>query len=263
MNMGKSFHTVILQVAKSWWLRGHLFLLVIFALLGYNVLGYYQSVAVAPIKKQGVISIEHNPTGTVRVLLTTTRGLEPPVHRATPTAKSTIVVTKTPQPVPTATPTPYSSSGNIPGCYYVVTQYYGQNGEQGTDFGCHYHTRLVALWGGTVQYADRTCWNSSCTNSSGGVIIIRAYVPNLGFESTYYLHIDELAPGIHVGSVIEKGKFIALSGGQTYGGNWPANPQWSEGPHLEMGFSAWFLCEGLVHCSGVNVNPLPYIQEAL
>lgn len=261
--MGKFTRMVIKSIYNSWWLRGHLFVAIIIGLISYSLISNHGVTYALPHKQRGTIAYE-SPT---RVLPTVLPRRTPTIK---PTAKPTVKPIPTPIPtkagVITATPTKPpvdNKSWYPPACYYVVTQYYGQNGEAGTDFGCGYHTRIGALWNGTVIYAGRTCWNVSCTNTSGGVVIIDAYIPHLGLESSYYLHLDELAAGLHKGQSIAKGEYIGLSGGQTTGGNWPVSPEWTAGPHLEIGFDAWFLCQSMVYCKGKNVNPLPYIQEAI
>jgi hypothetical protein len=262
--MGKFTRSAISKLYNSWWLRGHLFVVVIIGLLSYGLLTQPVVTMALPPKQKGSIVYEQ-PTGTV--LSTVLPGKTPTVRPTTkPTVKSvpTIIATQGGSNNAHPIPTPDNSLvGHTPACYYHVTQFYGQNGEVGTDFGCGYHTRVIALWKGIVQYEGRTCWNSTCTSTSGGVIVIRASIPGLGTESSYYLHLDEIAPGITIGTTIARGQYIGLSGGQLYGGNWPVSEWFSEGPHIEIGFDAWFLCDGVVSCSGKNVNPLPYIQEAL
>lgn len=261
--MGKSTRMAIKNIYNSWWLRGHLFVAIIIGLISYGLVSNHGVTYALPHKQRGSQIIEYP----ARVLPTVLPGRTPtvrPIAKTTVKSIPTVVPTKAGNISITPTqPALDNKSGYPPSCYYDVTQYYGQNGEVGTDFGCHYHTRIEALWNGRITYEGRTCWDISCTNSSGGVIIIDSYIPHLGLESSYYLHLDAVAAGLHPGQSIIKGQYIGLSGGQTIGGNWPASPQWSEGPHLEIGFDAWFLCEGMIYCRGINVNPLPYIQEAL
>lgn len=265
--MGKYTRTAIRNIYRSWWLRGHLFVVILIGLFSYSLVSHPVATMALSPKQRGTVVYEH-PTGTVLPTILPTRTVVKP--SAIPTIRPTV------KSVPTATATqagmsnnpPAATPGNTrnwypPACYSRVTQFYGQNSEAGTDFGCSYHTRIGALWNGKVIYAGRTCWNTSCTSTSGGVVIINAFVPTLGEESTYYLHLDTISPEVFVGRTVNKGQYIGLSGGQTSGGNWPASPWWSEGPHIEIGFDAWFLCEGMVYCSGKNVNPLPYIREAM
>ena len=246
--MGKFIRLVIMNILNSWWLKGHLIIVIIIGLIGIQQ--FY-----APIK-------------TIRKEITYEK-IKLPTRVSGYGGKITIRKS-TPKPVPTKITTiiiPTSVSRNTstyPACFYNVTQYYGQNGEQGDDFGCGFHTLIPALWSGIIVAGEKTCWNVSCTSTSGGVIVINSMVPNLGFETTYYLHIDRLYPGIHIGEHIQKGQYIAYSGGQIYGGYWNANAQFSEGPHIEIGFSAWFLCQPDYHinCKGRNINPLYYIEKA-
>ena len=248
--MVKYIHSVIMKAFKAWWLRGHLIVLII---IGIGLTDQVRH-PVAESKTKEIVY--EKSISRPRVSGGYGGKLTPPKSVSTATSA------KVPAIIPTASGDPGFSP--FPACFFNVTQYYGQNGEQGDDFGCRYHTLTPALWSGTIVAAERTCWDVRCDSTSGGLIAINSSIPGLGLETTYYLHIDMLYPGIHLGEYVKKGQIIAYSGGQTSGGNWNADTQFSQGPHLEIGFSAWFICKPDYHitCSGKNVNPLYYIERA-
>ena len=151
---------------------------------------------------------------------------------------------------------PSSYLSGFPVCFREVGQYYGQNGERGTDFDCGYRTQVPALWGGTVVGAYRTCWDSACISSSGGVVIVRAVVAGIGEHDTYYLHLDAVA--VSLGEVVQKGQLLGWTGGCIGYGHWITSPWFTSGCHIEIGYDAPFL----PHYS-FNSNPLPWIDQAL
>jgi len=134
-----------------------------------------------------------------------------------------------------------------------ITQAYGVNGEQGVDFGNAFHTPITALFGGTVVEAQRTNWGNGL--SSGGLVEILTNLQGKGQEGSYYLHLDTIDPGVKVGSHVDVGQLLGLSGGQLYGGNWPTSRAYSDGPHTEFGFGANFLADK----TGSNFNPASYV----
>lgn len=144
-----------------------------------------------------------------------------------------------------------------PGWYYG---WHGSTFEYGTDFDCPYHTPQPALWSGTLVEYERTCWNSDCSSTSGGLVVILATVPGLGLEATYYLHLDVLNSRLHLGDYVAKGTLIGWTGGQVGYGHWPTSPWFTSGPHEEIGFD-WPYAR--VHTPGINCNPLAYIEETL
>lgn len=172
----------------------------------------------------------------------------------------------TPTPVPTfqpvqprVTPTPISSFSQFPSCFWKVGWYYGWHPaafEYGTDFDCGYRTPVPALWGGTVIGAYRTCWDASCYSTSGGVVIVRAYVPGYSTHATYYLHLD--AVNVYAGEQVHKGQILGWTGGCIGYGNWITSPWYTAGCHIEIGMDAPFL-----HPISYNTNPLPAINQAL
>ena len=165
---------------------------------------------------------------------------------------------KKPQPTPTPVPTTQVTT-TFPACYSAPGWFYGQHPadfEYGTDFDCGQDTPAPALWPGVVIGAYKTCWNTDCSLTSGGVVIIKATVPGIGVHATYYLHLDSLT--VQQGQYVNKGQVVGYTGGQLEGGNWPTSPQYSSGPHIEIGFDAPFLT-----VIGTNLDPLPYIQQAM
>lgn len=147
---------------------------------------------------------------------------------------------------------------------HSVSQNYSPPGEYGVDLGMPVGTPITALFAGTVGWAGRTCWGSGCVNgSSGGEVTVICSVPGYGAMTSYYLHMDSLAPGIRAGVVVQAGQVIAYSGGQLSGGNWPVvnipsrGLIYSTGPHVEFGFNApW------INGPGRNVNPIFAIDAA-
>ncbi len=145
---------------------------------------------------------------------------------------------------------------------YPTTQGYHPPKEWGIDIGTPFGTPMTALYAGIVNFAGRTCWGQNCSNgSSGGEVSIVCNVPGLGTMTSYYLHLDRLAPGIISGAAVGAGQLIGYSGGQLSGGNWPvvnANGNvYSDGPHTEFGFNApW------VAGPGTNVDPTFAINQA-
>src|SRR4030095_4650959 len=116
-------------------------------------------------------------------------------------------------------------------------QSYGNMLINGDDIAVPYNTPITALFSGTVvkQYYD----------ASGGVLMIRPDDINQtrGVQNYYYAHLDStpLAVGAHV----QAGQEIGRSGGQLQGGQHPASPQWSTGPHIMLGLS---------HSTGIPVS---------
>ena len=177
-----------------------------------------------------------------------------------------IVVTPKPtstSSVPISTPVrPNVSTASFPSCYWHPGWFYGShyNGsfEYGTDFDCTYRTPAIALWSGQVVYAQRLCWSSCYSSTVGGVVVVAAMVPGYGIEDTYYLHLDEIAKGITNGTYIHAGTLLGWTGGQTGYGYWPTSPQFTSGPHIEIGW-----CYPFLLCRvGRNANPLWAIEQA-
>lgn len=125
-----------------------------------------------------------------------------------------------------------------------ITQRFGVNGETGVDIGLPYNTPIYSLTSGRVVGAGYY--------GGGGVESILA-APG---ESVYYQHLSTnlLTPG----QTVQAGQLIGYSGGQLGYGNHPSSPQFSSGPHIEVGLNAPY--GGMWAPAGANVNPLPWLQ---
>lgn len=122
---------------------------------------------------------------------------------------------------------------------YPITQNYGVNGEQGVDIGTPFGTPVALPYSGTISKLGYYGW--------GGEVDVQSTIPGLGNVQQYVLHLDQIANGLGVGSTIQAGQNIGISGGQNYGGNHPAQAQFSSGPHIEYGIKT---------PNGGTVNPL-------
>lgn len=130
-----------------------------------------------------------------------------------------------------------------------ITQTWGQNGETGVDLGLPLDTPITSLTTGRVRGMGYY--------GGGGVVAVGSYVMGR-MRSVYYQHLDLIAPGLTVGSVVSPGKVIGWSGGQLSGGHHPSTPQFSSGPHLEVGLDAPY--GGMWAPLGANVDPLPWLE---
>lgn len=101
-----------------------------------------------------------------------------------------------------------------------ITQAHGVNGEQGIDLGTAYGTPITPLDPGTI--------NAVQFGPFGGLV---GEQTALGEE--YFLHLDQVAAT--VGESVGPQDVIGLSGGQNMGGQHPASPAYSSGPHTEYG----------------------------
>lgn len=158
---------------------------------------------------------------------------------------------------PVAKPTRPALPVLFPTYFAHPGQSYGQNGEQGQDYDAPYRSVALSLWSGTVFLAEQTCWDSACTSTSGGVVVVVASVAGYGMQSMYYLHLDSL--DVIAGQRVKKGQLLGLTGGQIGYGHWPTSPAFTSGPHIEIGSCASFLpCP-----AGYNFNPAAAIAAAL
>jgi len=101
-----------------------------------------------------------------------------------------------------------------------TTQAHGIAGEQGIDIGTPFHSQMTELLGGLVDTAKY--------GGFGGLVGVKT---SLGEE--YYLHLD--SEQVKPGQQVRPGDPIGLSGGQLAGGEHPASPAFSSGPHIEYG----------------------------
>lgn len=102
-----------------------------------------------------------------------------------------------------------------------VTQAFNPPVEPGEDIALAVDTPVTALQGGTVIGASYGPW--------GGRVDIQVD-PN---TVQYYQHLDQ--DQVSVGERVTAGGSVGLSGGQLSGGQHPASPQYSTGPHIEVG----------------------------
>ncbi len=106
-----------------------------------------------------------------------------------------------------------------------ITQAFNPPVEPGEDIGTPFHTPVTALAPGRVQSVSTGGYGARvdiALGSGGGIV-------------EYYQHLDQVAPGLNVGSQVTAGQLLGLSGGQLSGGNLPNSPYNSTGPHIEVG----------------------------
>ncbi|MBE3567047.1 MAG: M23 family metallopeptidase [Thermogemmatispora sp.] len=137
---------------------------------------------------------------------------------------------------------------------YPVTQQYHPPQEYGVDLGTPLGTPITAASGGIVEWVGQTRWADG--SSSGGLIVVKMADASGQARDEYYLHLDSAA--VSTGQVVEPGQLLGLSGGQTRGGNWPASPRYSSGPHIEFGYDAPFLP---IQRVAPNIDPSPTIAR--
>lgn len=117
-----------------------------------------------------------------------------------------------------------------------ITQAFNPPVEPGEDIGTPFHTPITALAPGRVSSVSRGGFGErvDITLASGGGIV------------EYYQHLDQIAPGLNVGSQVTAGQLLGLSGGQLSGGANPNSPLNSTGPHIEF---------GIIGPRGIALNP--------
>jgi len=106
---------------------------------------------------------------------------------------------------------------------YPVTQGFNPPIEPGVDIGTPFHALITALAPGTV------------ISESFGGFGARIDIKTSKGITEYYQHLDTLISGLKVGSKVELGQALGLSGGQLSGGSRPNSPANSSGPHVEFG----------------------------
>lgn len=96
------------------------------------------------------------------------------------------------------------------------------------DLGMPMDTPITAFKSGVVEQEDYAIWGGK---PGGGEVFIK---PDDGSDEYYFYHLDNISvkTGQHVGA----GDAVGLSGGQNVGGSHPVDPQWSNGPHLHVGY---------------------------
>lgn len=119
------------------------------------------------------------------------------------------------------------------------TQYFGTNGEMGTDFGMGTTGQPVgSLTSGTVVYANNPYANDPNHSSLG-------YVVQVLSPDGYLYHYQHLqSPAVHVGDVISVGSVVGVSGGCPVGcygsnGQCTCTDQWTTGEHIEVRRAAY------------------------
>lgn len=155
---------------------------------------------------------------------------------------------------------------------YATSLLYGQTDsgkggvENGVDFQTPFHTPITVLQGlgGTITGINKDPWGGTITVQSNTAVGNLLGLPSV---FSYYTHLDTFASGLHVGSVVNPGDLLGLSGGQVTGGNMPSG-SYSTGPHTEFGFTAGpAFGHGSSFQAGPNVlsefNPIPYLNNTL
>lgn len=100
---------------------------------------------------------------------------------------------------------------------------------QGEDIPMPMDTPITALFSGKVA--------NQYYNAGGGEVVIQADDPTQlkGIPYYYYVHLDNIVTTL--GQQIQAGQLVGYSGGQNVGGSHPSAPNYSSGPHLEIGLS--------------------------
>jgi hypothetical protein len=132
------------------------------------------------------------------------------------------------------------------------TQLFGQNGETGVDIALPYHTPVYAATGGPVL--------GTGYYGGGGVVSIESDINYGGINgpaSIYYQHLSDIV--VQPGQAVSAGQLIGYSGGQLGYGDHPSSPQFSTGPHIEVGINAPY--GSFWHPLGPNVNPAGFLQS--
>lgn len=146
------------------------------------------------------------------------------------------------------------------GVSFPISNPYNGTDEPGVDIPTPFHTTITSLTSGHVIRAFFGT-DINPAYQFGGVVLIASVIPgHPGVQAVYYQHLDE----IHVkdGDIITVGQDIALSGGQTTGGEHPNSTKFSSGPHTEVGVNnPNYQAEG--GAPGPNFNPTPWINSLL
>jgi murein DD-endopeptidase MepM/ murein hydrolase activator NlpD len=128
-------------------------------------------------------------------------------------------------------PLPFSSS-----YFQDITQSFGVNGEEGTDFGMPEHQSIITPVGGTITTRD------DGNRNWGRAVYVK--MPN-GW--TFFVgHMFDFA--VQDGQTVAPGQVLGTSGG----GSDAPSPGDSTGPHIEIRF---------IDPSGQNQDPMPFLQQ--
>jgi len=128
-------------------------------------------------------------------------------------------------------PLPFSSA-----YFQNITEPFGEDGEQGTDFGMPEHQAITTPVGGTIETRD------DGNRNWGRAVYVK--MPN-GW--TFFVgHLFDFA--VQDGQVVAPGQVLGTSGG----GSDAPSPGNSTGPHIEIRF---------IDPSGQNQDPMPFLQQ--
>lgn len=124
--------------------------------------------------------------------------------------------------------------------YTHISQLFPQD-KGGIDVAMPYHTPVYAVASGPVTYTT--------PQYGGGGVVVTSIASNMAF---YYQHLSDLV--VQPGEYVQAGQLIGYSGGQVGYGDNPSSPQYSTGPHIEVGINWW-------KAQGAHIDPLPFIQQ--
>ena len=112
-------------------------------------------------------------------------------------------------------------------------------------------TVMAAEFGQDVAPAGQN-WNY------GGFIIVRSNIPGIGIADVFYRHMDTVE--VKKDQTVMVGQRLGLSGGQLKGGYHPESPQYSTGPHIDVGINPVTLPYSSV---GKNQDPTQWLQNLI
>lgn len=131
----------------------------------------------------------------------------------------------------------------------MITQHFGANGETGIDIGMAMDTPITSPVAGKVVGVS--------VDPTGAYVGIQTKLSGQRVN-LYIQHLDYTV--VSKDQTVQPGTLIGYSGGQLSGGVHPANPKYSTGPHIEIGFNApWASGRNPDHL-GPNFDPLPALQ---
>jgi hypothetical protein len=141
-----------------------------------------------------------------------------------------------------------SPTGSIqPKPWYLdpITQSFNGGKEKGVDLGVPFHTPVTPAFPGTVSGISYGPYGAevNVTGNLNGKPVTAAYV-----------HLDTV--NVATGQQVGQASTLGLSGGQLSGGQHPASPAYSSGPHIE--FSLW--PGGSTPYVGTPYNPMSFIN---
>lgn len=158
-------------------------------------------------------------------------------------------------PTPTETLTQwFQQLGLLSWFNLTPTQYFGQNGELGNDFGMDAGTSVAAAEAGKVV----AVWQDPSGSSVGTIVQIE----DRGGMLWHYQHLK--AANVAVGQQVYPGTVIGFSGGCPTGGYDPSNPaicsrydNYSTNPHIEVRLAPHYNPSGGIWNQGwIDPHPL-------